>query len=225
MHKIQDSAAKVKAANPPRRRSSARLDCYATLMPYHAFEWQRGFHMRRHYPALFARALPVLAAAVPALAIGLTPAQALAQISIGINFGGPDAGVGIRIGYAPPPMPVYVQPPLPAPDYIWVPGHWAWSDYVDDYYWVPGYWELPPQPGLLWTPALWGWEKRRVRLSRRLLGPRSRLVRRDRLWLWLSRPWLGRRILAERSHRLQRRDHQCDQCPHHQCLLPSALGA
>ena len=114
--------------------------------------------MRRHYPALFARALPVLAAAVPALPIGLTPAQALAQISIGINFGGPDAGVGIRIGYAPPPMPVYVQPPLPAPDYIWVPGHWAWSDYVDDYYWVPGYWELPPQPGLLWTPAWWGWE-------------------------------------------------------------------
>jgi len=47
---------------------------------------------------------------------------------------------------------------LPGPDYVWVPGHWEWSDWVDDYYWVEGYWELPPEPGLLWTPAWWGWD-------------------------------------------------------------------
>jgi len=99
-----------------------------------------------------------LAAAIPALAIALMPAPTMAQISIGINLGGPAVDAGIRIGYAPPPMPVYVQPPLPAPDYIWVPGHWAWSDWIDDYYWVAGYWEQPPEPGLLWTPAWWGWE-------------------------------------------------------------------
>ena len=71
--------------------------------------------------------------------------------------------VDIRIGYAPPPLPdengpYYEQPPLPGPDYIWVPGTWAWSDEIDDYYWVPGYWDLPPEPGLLWTPAWWGWD-------------------------------------------------------------------
>jgi len=120
--------------------------------------WQGVNHMRSYLPILSARAMPMLAAALPALALGLMPAPAAAQISIGINFGGPQVDLGIRIGYAPPPMPVYVQPPLPAPDYIWVPGHWAWSDWIDDYYWVNGYWQQPPEPGLLWTPAWWGWE-------------------------------------------------------------------
>ena len=71
---------------------------------------------------------------------------ALAQISIGIS---------VRI--APPPLPVYAQPPLPGPDYIWTPGYWAWDDYVDAYFWVPGTWVRAPRPGLLWTPPWWGW--------------------------------------------------------------------
>jgi hypothetical protein len=95
-----------------------------------------------------ARAVAALMAAVPAMTI-MAPTAAHAEFSIGLD---------IRIGYPPPPMPVYEQPPLPAPDYIWVPGHWAWSDWIDDYYWVDGYWEQPPQPGLLWTPAWWGWD-------------------------------------------------------------------
>ncbi len=97
---------------------------------------------------LSARAIAALALAAPALAM-VMPTAAQAQFSLGLD---------IRIGYAPPPMPVYEQPPLPGPDYIWVPGHWAWSDDVDDYFWAPGYWELPPEPGLLWTPAWWGWD-------------------------------------------------------------------
>ncbi|SEG59985.1 YXWGXW repeat-containing protein [Bryocella elongata] len=64
--------------------------------------------------------------------------------------------VGISIGIAPPALPVYAQPPLPGPGYLWVPGYWAWGD--AGYYWVPGYWSQPPQVGLLWTPAWWGWE-------------------------------------------------------------------
>jgi hypothetical protein len=64
--------------------------------------------------------------------------------------------IGISIGIAPPALPVYVQPPLPAPGYIWTPGYWAYGD--AGYYWVPGVWVAPPQPGFLWTPAYWGWE-------------------------------------------------------------------
>jgi hypothetical protein len=63
--------------------------------------------------------------------------------------------VGVAITVAPPPIPVYVQPPIPGPGYIWVPGYWAWGD--DDYYWVPGTWVLAPTVGYLWTPGYWHW--------------------------------------------------------------------
>ncbi|HVO96747.1 MAG TPA: hypothetical protein VMT15_01705 [Bryobacteraceae bacterium] len=65
------------------------------------------------------------------------------------------AGVFVSVAIAPPVLPVYVQPPLPAPGYIWAPGYWAYGP--DGYFWVPGTWILPPQPGLLWTPGYWGW--------------------------------------------------------------------
>ena len=42
----------------------------------------------------------------------------------------------ISITIAPPELPVYEQPPLPAPGYIWTPGYWAYGP--DGYYWVPG---------------------------------------------------------------------------------------
>jgi WXXGXW repeat (2 copies) len=63
--------------------------------------------------------------------------------------------VGVSINIAPPVLPVYEQPPVPGPGYIWTPGYWAWGD--DDYYWVPGTWVEAPQPGYLWTPGYWGW--------------------------------------------------------------------
>jgi WXXGXW repeat (2 copies) len=61
--------------------------------------------------------------------------------------------VGVTVGFAPPPLPVYVQPPCPSPGYVWAPGYWAYGD--DDYYWVPGTWVLAPEFGLLWTPGYW----------------------------------------------------------------------
>jgi hypothetical protein len=75
-------------------------------------------------------------------AVVAAPATPSAQVSIGIS---------IRI--APPVLPVYVQPEIPGPGYIWSPGYWAWGD--DDYYWVPGTWVEAPEPGLLWTPGYW----------------------------------------------------------------------
>lgn len=65
--------------------------------------------------------------------------------------------VGISIGIAPPPLPVYAQPIAPGPGYLWTPGYWAWDPGYGDYYWVPGTWVMPPQVGLLWTPGWWGW--------------------------------------------------------------------
>lgn len=67
------------------------------------------------------------------------------------------AGVFVSVTVAPPPLPVYVQPAIPAPGYIWVPGYWAYDD--GDYYWVPGTWILPPYSGALWTPGYWGWNE------------------------------------------------------------------
>src|SRR6516225_4758994 len=65
-------------------------------------------------------------------------------------------GIGIAVDIAPPPLPVYDQPPIPASGYIWTPGYWAWDDDTG-YYWIPGTWVLPPEPALLWTPGYWGW--------------------------------------------------------------------
>jgi hypothetical protein len=67
------------------------------------------------------------------------------------------AGLFISITVAPPPLPVYVQPPIPGPNYLWTPGYWAWDGDEGDYYWVPGAWVPAPEPGLLWTPGYWGW--------------------------------------------------------------------
>jgi hypothetical protein len=78
------------------------------------------------------------------LLTGLSPARA-------------QLAVDITVGVEPPPLPVYDQPVIPAPGYLWVPGYWAWSEDIGGYYWVPGTWILPPQPDLLWTPAYWGW--------------------------------------------------------------------
>jgi hypothetical protein len=65
-------------------------------------------------------------------------------------------GIVISVQIAPPILPVYSQPPLPAYGYIWTPGYWSWIDPVG-YYWVPGTWVQPPVVGLLWTPPYWSW--------------------------------------------------------------------
>lgn len=66
-----------------------------------------------------------------------------------------EVNIGIGVTIAPPALPVYAQPPAPAPGYIWTPGYWAWGP--DGYYWVDGVWLLPPAVDMLWTPGWWGW--------------------------------------------------------------------
>lgn len=63
--------------------------------------------------------------------------------------------VGISVGFPPPPLPVYVQPPCPGDGYLWTPGYWGYDDEDNDYYWVPGTWLLAPRVGFLWTPGYW----------------------------------------------------------------------
>ena len=79
-------------------------------------------------------------------AVVMCPAAASAQVSVGIS---------VRV--APPPLPVYAQPALPGPDYLWTPGYWAWDEDAEAYFWVPGAWVRAPRPGYLWTPPWWGW--------------------------------------------------------------------
>jgi WXXGXW repeat (2 copies) len=79
-------------------------------------------------------------------------------VAAAVIFGNPaatDAQVALTVAVAPPPLPVYAQPPLPGPGYFWTPGYWAYGP--AGYYWVPGTWVLPPAAGLLWTPCYWGW--------------------------------------------------------------------
>ena len=61
----------------------------------------------------------------------------------------------VNITVAPPELPIYAQPPIPAAGYIWTPGYWAYG--TEGYFWVPGTWVQPPAVGVLWTPGYWGW--------------------------------------------------------------------
>jgi WXXGXW repeat (2 copies) len=92
----------------------------------------------------------VLALMLSAAPAAILVAPARAQIS-----------VDIRVDVAPPPLPYYEQPVIPADGYLWAPGYWAWDPVAVDYYWVPGTWVEPPQRDLLWTPAYWGWNEGR----------------------------------------------------------------
>src|SRR5207247_10328855 len=48
------------------------------------------------------------------------------------------AQVDISVGFAPPVLPVYEQPPCPVEGYLWTPGYWGYGYAVGDDYWVPG---------------------------------------------------------------------------------------
>ena len=66
---------------------------------------------------------------VLALMLGATPAALLIATA--------QAQISVSIRVAPPPLPYYEQPAIPAEGYLWVPGYWYWDASENDYYWVP----------------------------------------------------------------------------------------
>ncbi|HEU0229557.1 MAG TPA: hypothetical protein VFR20_03220 [Burkholderiaceae bacterium] len=102
----------------------------------------------------------VLAASLFTIPVALLPLPAAAAVSVGIS-----------VNVSPPALPVYEQPAIPGPGYIWTPGYWAWSN-LGYYYWVPGVWVLPPIVGVLWTPGWWGWSDGFYRWHPGYWGPR-----------------------------------------------------
>jgi len=92
------------------------------------------------------KTIRVMVLAAATAAVVAVPAASFASVNIAI---------GVSVGTPPPALPVYAQPVIPGPGYIWTPGYWAWGP--AGYYWVPGVWVMPPQVGVLWTPGYWGW--------------------------------------------------------------------
>ena len=91
-----------------------------------------------------------------------------ALLFVGLSHTSSFAQVGISIGIAPPPIPIYTQPYPPGPGYIWTPGYWA---YDSAYYWVPGAWVLPPRIGFLWTPGYWAYNGSNYFFNQGYWGP------------------------------------------------------
>jgi hypothetical protein len=54
----------------------------------------------------------------------------------------------------PPAAPNVAQPPKPADDTFWVPGHWQWVN--NDWAWRSGFW-TQVQPGFVWVPTHYRW--------------------------------------------------------------------
>lgn len=91
----------------------------------------------------------VIAVAAAAALLGACAAQVRVAAPVYVP---PAAVVDVQV--APPPLPVYVQPPCPVVGWMWTPGYWGWAS--AGYFWVPGTWVAPPRVGVLWTPGYWG---------------------------------------------------------------------
>jgi hypothetical protein len=88
----------------------------------------------------FRSPLALVAAIVLGTVLSGVPKSSIAQIYVSFS--------------APPLLPDYQQPPVPAQNEIWTPGYWAMGP--AGYYWVPGTWVQAPQQGFQWTPGYWG---------------------------------------------------------------------
>src|SRR5580658_7936939 len=64
---------------------------------------------------------------LPALLLLTLPVMSMAQV-----------GINISVNLAPPELPVYEQPPIPAVGYLWTPGYWGSNGGA--FVWNEGYW-------------------------------------------------------------------------------------
>jgi len=93
----------------------------------------------------------------------------------------------------PPPLPVYDQPPIPSPGYVWTQAIGTGADAAADYYWVPGTWIEPARPGLVPGPRDTGASTTAAICSATATGAQSGLLWRGRLRL---RPMAARAMTA-----------------------------
>ena len=135
--------------------------------------------------------------------------------------GGPSAAfgqmaIGVDITIAPPALPVYVQPPLPADGYIWVPGYWAYGP--DGLLLGARHLGTASRGRFAVDAGLVGLEQRGLSLQRGLLGTGGRLLRWHQLRLRLRRRGLPGRLLEPRQVPLQPRGQQLRRYARHQRL-------
>jgi len=68
---------------------------------------------------------------------------------------------------APPAPQPETMPPRPAPNYIWIAGHWGWRGHwvwigghwqvgQAGHAWIGGHWERGPKGRYRWIPGHWG---------------------------------------------------------------------
>jgi len=74
-----------------------------------------------------------------------------ALLGLGAAVEKANAQIVLSVGIAPPALPVYVQPPIPAPGYIWTPSYWAWNADIYEHYWVPEAGVMAARHGVLFT--------------------------------------------------------------------------
>ncbi len=59
----------------------------------------------------------------------------------------------IAAPYPPPAILAEIPPPAPAPNSLWLVGHWNWSG--AKYVWTPGQYIQRPAPTANWMPGYW----------------------------------------------------------------------
>ena len=92
------------------------------------------------------------------------------------------AQFGVLISIPPPYLPVYEQPVIPGPGYLWTPGYWAWSPSMANIIGCPAHGCSAPGWGSM-DSGLLGLGRQRVQLESRVLGSAYRVLRRCQLWI------------------------------------------
>jgi len=111
-----------------------------------------------------------------------------AMILTGASIAHAQVSVGISIGAPPPPRTVYIQPPPPGQEFVWVEGYWY--PVGRHHRWHDGYWTRPPYEGAYWVAphhereqffaGYWGGDRGRVEHDHHWDRRRDRDHERDR---------------------------------------------
>jgi WXXGXW repeat (2 copies) len=92
------------------------------------------------------------------VAVAATVAVALAGCAAPGNNSAENAAAGVAAPYPPPAVLAEIPPPVPAPNSLWLVGHWNWNG--AKYLWTPGRYIQRPLPTANWMPGYWEQESR-----------------------------------------------------------------